>query len=88
MATPFYRDGQRPPQKALEIIVGYMNRVNHPVYLGYVALEIGYSLARTEEMLALLEDQGVVHRLEHAELRASGFRGDANVYGLGPRPDK
>lgn len=82
----FYRDGQRPPQKALEIITSYMNRVTYPVYLGYLSLEAGYSLARTEEMMNLLEDEGVVHKLTTEELRRSGFREVANVYALVGKP--
>ena len=82
------QNGQRPPQKALEIIVSYMNKVTHPLYLGYLALEVGYSLARTEEMLQHLEEQGIVHRLKHYELKAFGFRPDANVFGLGPGVDE
>jgi len=77
-----FRDGRRPPQKALEIIVGYMTRVAHPVYLGYVSLEVGYSLARTEEMMTILEDQGVVHKMTPEELKAVGYRDIANIYVL------
>lgn len=77
-----FRDGEKPSQRVLEIIVGYMNRVARPVYLGFVSLEIGWSLARTKEMLDFLEEKGIVRAVPHAELRSKGFREDAVVYEL------
>jgi hypothetical protein len=81
-----YRDGERPPQKALEIIVGYMHRVAHPLYLGYISLEVRYSLARTQEMMEYLQDQGVVRPLSEDEKRIRGFRIDANLWVLSDGP--
>ena len=82
MMRPLFRDGQRPPQKALEIIVGYMRRVAHPVYLGYVSLEVGWSLRHTEEMMQELERRGLVRQLGPEESAARGFRQDGYLWEL------
>jgi hypothetical protein len=54
---------QRPSQRFTEIIVGYMNRVTNPVYLGYLALETGLSLKQTQKLVDDLEEAGVVRRI-------------------------
>ena len=81
-----FRDGQKPPQKVLEIIVGYLHRVAHPTYMGILSLEVGWSLARTEEMLRHLEDLGEVHELTPEEKQAQGFRSDANLWTVVGKP--
>ena len=81
-----FRDGQKPPPRVLGIIVGYLHRVAHPVYVGILSLEIGWSLARTEEMLRYLEDQGEVHELTVEEKKAHGFRSDANLWTVVGKP--
>jgi len=77
-----FRDGQVPPQKVLEIIVGLMHRVTNPVYLGIISLEIRYSLARTQEMMELLEERGEVRQVTDDEKRAMKIRLDANLWTL------
>jgi hypothetical protein len=81
-----FKGGQKPPQKVLEIIVGHMHRVAYPVYVGIVSLEINWSLARTQEMFDLLEEQGVVRPLTQEEKKAQHFPSVANVYVLTERP--
>jgi hypothetical protein len=81
MATLF-RNGQVPSQAVLEIIVAYMKRVNGPVYMGFVSLEVGWSLARTQEMLDLLEERGVIKRMSDEEKSAVSIPQCANVYVL------
>lgn len=80
-----FRDGRLPPQKALEIIVCYMKRMITPVYLGILSVEVGWSLARTQEMMERLEDARCVHRLDETRLRHLGMRPESVVYALGPR---
>lgn len=82
-----FRNGQKPPQRALEIIVRYLNKVANPVYMGLISLEVGWSLARTEEMMELLEDRGVVRKLTPDDLRQRGYRSDANIYELIGKPE-
>ena len=81
MATLFL-DGQKPTQKALQIIVDYFCRKAHPIYLGYVSMEVGWSLARTKEMLDILEDDGVVKQLSNAEKACMGIPSTAIMYVL------
>jgi len=52
-----------PPPKVLEIIVDYMRRVARPSYLGFISLEIRWSLSRTKQALDKLVDQGLVREL-------------------------
>lgn len=80
-----FRD-EGPSQKVLEIIVGYMNRVGRPVYLGFISLEIRWSLARTQEMMDVLEERGVVRNVPVDELRNKGFPSVAHVYELVKKP--
>lgn len=75
-----FRDGQKPPQKVLEIIIDFFRKVPHPVYLGYISLEIGWSLARTKEMLDLLESRGNVRPLTVEEKKLQGYPEEAIVY--------
>lgn len=65
--TRWFKDRKEPPQRALEKIVGYFHRVDRPVYLGYVALEIGYSLDQTQAMCEALHDAGVLRPLTTEE---------------------
>ena len=81
-----YRDGDVPPEHVLRIIVGFMHRVARPVYLGTVALEVGHSLARTQEMMEALEDRGEARAVGADEKRRLGFREDANVYAVVGEP--
>ncbi len=85
-----FRNGLKPPPKVLEIIVRLFHRLAHPLYLGVISLEIGWSLARTQEMLDALEDRGVVRPMTVEEKVKSGYRDDAILYVLTekPRPGK
>ena len=76
------KDGTLPPQAVLGIIEGYMHRVACPVYMGAVSMYIGWSLARTQEMLEVMQDRGLVVPLTPEEKKELGFRSDANVWRL------
>lgn len=77
-----FRDGQRPPQKVLEIIMGCFRRYSSPLYLGIVSVEIGWSLARTQEMFDELIEQGLIRHATLDEKTAKKMYHDANVYVL------
>lgn len=79
--TKWFRDAKEPPQAALEKIVGYFHRVDRPVYLGFVALEIKYSLEQTRAMFEALHDAGVLRPLTVEEKRRHRIdeRGDVWV---------
>ena len=80
------REGYQPPEAVLGIIEGYLHRVACPTYLGAVSLYIGWSLARTEQMMEILQDRGVVLPLDVVEKKQHGFRSDANVWRLVEKP--
>lgn len=84
--TSLFKNGQKPPTAALEIIERYFNRVARPVYLGTISLEIRWSLARTQEMLEHLTDEGIVRPLTDDEKFSSGFPVEANIYVLVGEP--
>lgn len=63
------RTNKRHPLVALEKITGYLDRGYSPAFLGFIASEIGYSLAQTEAMLLLLVEAGQVRRLTADDLR-------------------
>ena len=77
-----FRDGRLPPQKALGIITSYMWRMSTPVYLGILSVEVGWSLARTQEMMDHLQDEGTVRRLDEGQLRSFGLSPGSIVYAL------
>lgn len=76
------RASHRAPQKVLEMIVGFIERVDRPVYLGHVSLEVGWSLERTQEMMDLLEEKGVVRKLTLEEKSAQHYPSVAHLYVL------
>lgn len=80
--SPLFRDGQKPPQQSLEIIVAYMAKAHRPVYLGLISLEVRWSLARTQEMMELLQQQGIVREATPDEKRELRAVPDANVWCL------
>lgn len=67
-----------------------MHRVARPVYLGFISLEIRWSLARTQEMMDYLEEQGIVRLVPAEELKSRGFPVVAVIYELvgGPQVSK
>ena len=66
MASPS-RAVRKPPQEALEKIISCFNRSYHPIYLGPVAVEVGWSLAQTQEMFDVLVERGSIHALTNEE---------------------
>lgn len=87
MPSSWLRDGGHPPQAVLGIIESYLHRVACPVYLGTISLYIGWSLARTEEMMIIMQDGGLVRPLTDDEKRASGYRIDGNIWCLNGKPE-
>lgn len=80
--TRWFKDGREPPQAALEKIVSYFHRVDRPVYLGVLALEIRYSLDQTQAMFEALHDAGVLRPLSVEEKRARQLDERGNVWVL------
>jgi len=78
--SSWLRDGTAPPPRALEIIIGHFDRVACPTYLGAISLEVGWSLARTQEMVTVLVHQGLVRELSIDEKRAMGGDADHTIY--------
>lgn len=76
-------DGMGPSQKVLEIIVDYMRRVAKPSYLGFISLEIHWSLSRTKQALDKLTDQGLVKELTIGEKMQLRLPEEAILYVLG-----
>jgi len=86
MIKQYFRDGNRIPHAALEIIESYFNRVARPVYLGTISLEIGWSLASTQEMFDYLHDIGTIRPMKTDEKIVLGFTSGANIYVLTTKP--
>ncbi len=73
------------PPAALEKIVSYFRRVTCPVYVGFVSVEIGYSLERTEAMMAALADAGVIRPLTTDEKVSLRIVPSCHVWALAKR---
>lgn len=71
--TRWFNNGKEPPQVALEKIVSFFHKLDRPVYLGFIATEIKYSLEQTRAMLDVLHDAGAVRPLSVEEKRAHGL---------------
>ena len=82
MSTNKLRDSQKYPPAVLELILSIMHRMARPVYLGIISLEVGWSLARTQQMFDELEERGEVRPATLLEKREHGMRTDATVYTL------
>lgn len=80
--TKWFNEKNEPPQAALEKIVGYFHRVDRPVYLGVIALEIRYSLDQTLAMFEALHDAGVIRPLSDDEKRKFQIDIRGNVWTL------
>ncbi len=63
-------------------IVGYFHRVASPIYTGYVASEIGYSLDQTQLMLEALSKADVVRQLTIEEKKLKQIDPRGNVWVL------
>lgn len=83
-----FPDGSKPRQQVLDLIVSYMQRINHPLYLGYISLEIGYSLAQTQAMIDMLVKQEIIRHLSEKELKEKNAHPDASIYTLVELPSK
>jgi len=70
---------------ALEKIMRYLNRVDRPTYMGFIALEIGYSLAQTLAMMQELEEAGQVRLLTVEDLKRLKLDERANIWELTER---
>ena len=73
-------------QKVARIIVGRFHRVAGPLYLGIVAGYIGWSLARTQEVFDILEDDKIIRPMTVEEKKAQKIREDGIVYVLIEEP--
>jgi len=82
MTTNKLRDSRKYQPAVLEIILSIMHRMARPVYLGIISLDVGWSLARTQQMFDELEERGDVRPATLEEKRAHGMRTDAIVYTL------
>lgn len=67
---------------ALEKIIRYFHRMNSPLYLGYISIEIGHSIEQTQEMVDNLIEAGVIRALSIDEKRQKNIDEDANIYSL------
>lgn len=84
----WFRGDRRVQTDVLDKIERHFHRSARPaVYLGAVALDIGYSLSQTEEMLAKLIEAGIVRALDAAEISALGLDCRAAVFRLVGEPD-
>ena len=66
----------------IDRIISYMYRFSRPVYVGFIALEIGYSLARTQVMMDDLVLEGRVRAFTVDEKKRLGMHPDANIWVL------
>lgn len=80
-----FSGGRELPQVALEKIVGYFRRLDCPLYLGYVAVEVGYSLLQAQVMCEALAEAGVIRELTPAEKRAQEIDPQDVIYVLTDR---
>jgi hypothetical protein len=80
--TTWFKDGKQLPERSLEIIESMFHRVNHPLFLGIVALEVRWNLQRTQEMFDVLEDRGVIRPATAEEKKQHGLAIDAHIYVL------
>ena len=80
--TKLFSESRLPPQAALDKIVNYFHRLEKPVFIGQVALYVGYSIEQTEAMLAALIDVGVIRIMTRDEKNVQGMDPRACVYTL------
>jgi hypothetical protein len=64
-----------------------MNRVAHPLYLGELALYVGYSLQQTQAMVDELVASGSLRPTTAEEKLQRAMRLDAEAYSLVGAPD-
>lgn len=73
---------QQPSPRLIQKIVSYMGRVPNPVYMGFIAVELGLSLGRTHEIVDRMEEDGLVHRVLSSDPGGSNLQPDAVAYSL------
>jgi hypothetical protein len=69
-------------QAVLQKILAYFHRVNRPVYLGFVAIEIGYGLDKTQAMCEALRDAGALRQMTTEEKRSQQIDVRGNLWVL------
>lgn len=79
--SKWFKDGNGPPQAALERISSLFKRVGTPLYMGIISLEIHYNLGQTQAMLDHLEELKIVRQLTVEEKRGK-FDVRGNIYVL------
>jgi hypothetical protein len=84
--TAWLRDERKLSPKYIARVVSYFNRSEHPVWLGQVALDIGHSLERTQQLFDDLVEQGVIRRMTGEEKAKAKIEQVANVYVLVGKP--
>lgn len=62
--------------------MSHFHRVATPVYVGILSLEIGWSLARTEEMLQHLQEQKLLRPMTSEEKKSKKISDEANLWVL------
>jgi hypothetical protein len=58
----------RPPERATKKLLEYMHRIERPAFVGSVAIEIGWSIDRTMEMLERFVHDGAIRWATQDEL--------------------
>jgi len=71
-----------PPLKALDRIIAYLVRMDRPMYIGNIAVDVRYSIRQTREMLEFLHDSNRVRRLNVDELDRLSIEQDHEVWEL------
>ncbi len=69
-------------QENTKKILKMFHKLRRPIFLGVLSLEIGRSLVRTEEIVNIMLDEGLLRSLTREELHALGAEIDAKVYVL------
>lgn len=69
MITNRFNKDIEPSNIVLRKIVVYFRKTERPLFLGQIALEIGYSLEQTEYFLESLASMGLVQQLSAPEVK-------------------
>lgn len=80
--TLYFKGGWEPTQAAIQKILAYFHRLDRPVYLGFIAMEVGYSLDQTQSMCETLRDAGVLRQLTTEEKLSKQIDVRGNVWVL------
>jgi hypothetical protein len=63
-------------------IVAYMRRMEKPVYMGSIAIEIGYGLNRTQHFIDNLVDENIIREVTLKEKSDLGVNDEVLMYVL------